>query len=94
MLISGAAQSVVSRQDLTSKATGSFDVCYYLSNYLLQLFASSQIQGYRVAVNTKGQSFMVKCESIRKSTHPPLWWTCKMLHQWVLFHEAMVFLAT
>ena len=33
---------------------------------------------------------MVKCRSTRKSAHIPLWWTCKVLHPWALFHETTV----
>ena len=87
--INGATQSVVCSQDLTSKPL--VDPMYVL---LVQLFASSRIQAQQVVVNTKGRSFIVKCRSIQKSTHPPLWQTCKVLCPWVLFHETTVILAT
>ena len=84
--INGATQSVVCRQDLTSKPL--VDPTYVL---LIQLFASSRIHGYQVVVNSKGRSFMVKCESIQKSTHPPLWWTCKVFCPWVLSWDYCTF---
>ena len=31
-----------------------------------------------------------QCGNTRKSTHIPLWQTCKVLHPWVLFRETTV----
>ena len=33
---------------------------------------------------------MVKCGNTRKSAHPPLWQTCKVLHPWALFRKTTV----
>ena len=33
---------------------------------------------------------MVKCGNSQKSTHPPLWQTCKVLRPWALFCETTV----
>ena len=38
--------------------------------------------------------FMDECMNTWKSTHPPFWWTCKVLLPWVLFHETKVHVHT
>ena len=57
-------------------------VRYFVCNYLLR--------GLRVTVNMTWRSFVVKYGNSRKSAHPPLWQTCKVLRSWVFFREATV----
>ena len=38
-----------------------------------------------------GRPFVVKFGNARKSAHPPLWRTCKVLHPWALFREITVY---
>ena len=74
--------------------------CYAVSPWLwshwcittLHIIAICFNLGHRV--NVTWALFVVKCGNIRKSTHPPLWWTCNVLRWWVLLRETMIFIYT
>ena len=78
----GAVQSVVVPSGLDFEAAGGSVVCYCLSNYLLR--------GHRSRCKHDMGALSVKCGNIRKSAHPPLWQTCKVLRPWALFRETTV----
>ena len=66
---------------LNFKATAWWFRCtFFVSNYSV----------LRVAVKMTWRSFVVKCGNSRKSAHPPLWQTCKVLRPWALFRETTV----
>ena len=61
---------------LDFEAAGDSVVCYFVSS--------------RASSCCKHDMGMVKSRNSRKSTHPPLWQTWKVLRPWALFRETMV----
>ena len=60
------------------------DYLFHCMLFCVQLFALRALSRCKHDV---GALFVVKCGNSRKSTHPLLWQTCKVLRPWVLFQE-------
>ena len=58
--------------------------------FLLYIIIIICFEGIKLLETWHGRSCMVKCQNTQKSTHPPVWQTCKVLCPWVLFHETTV----
>ena len=83
-----AVQSVVCRQDSTLKP-----LVIPLYQYVI-LCPIVCFEGFVSLQIWRGCSFVVKCGNSRKSIHPPLWQTCKVLRPWALFRETTVLISS